>query len=990
MRLNIGMLVVALLTAGTAKAQTLAAGAPSNNFTLTVFVSGASQITDFRFLPDGRVVFTQKTGEVMVRLTNGTVVQAGSFPVDTDSEKGLLGVEPHPQFGQGTNRTLFFYYSLSDAAGGTDLNRHRVVSITLADNNTLTANTETVLLQNLRGPANHDGGGLAIGPDGKLYVGVGDTGCNSNLPPGGTITNYTATCLTQANGKILRINLDGTIPADNPLVGRVVPACDSTSCNANPVPVSYTGVPRTEIWSWGFRNPFRFSFDQTTGNLWVGDVGEVTYEEVNLVTKGQHYGYPYREGAFGYPLSTCATVGPQDGGAHCVDPKYFCLHGAASGGIDGNCESITGGTFLDSPSWPAAFRGLYYFGDNVLGTVWTLTPNAARDGFVSNPRVVFASGFGTPVRFIVGPDGNLYIANYTDNTIVVISPQPGVDAGPPPDAGADGGTSDGGADAGPRPDAGTPLDAGPIDFGGGTPPGGLAGGVPFNGPDVCKACHDRKSGDADAGQLYMPYDGWVSTMMGNAIRDPLFQAALTVANQDVVGIGQWCLRCHSPSSYVTGHGLPPDGSALDAVDRSGVSCEVCHRSKTGADGTALVGNAQLLFETSLLVHGPYDTTASPAHSAVLDPFTSSSALCGQCHQVSNPVIKVAGTDRPFPLDTTYSEWEQSSFSAGATAMSCQQCHMEVFPGDHVVGGQGGGPRSNPRQHTFVGGNVWGLDAVLAASPDLAPYADAFAATQASARRNLAAAAEITISLPPGALPSSTMVPVTVQVRNLTGHKLPTGYADGRRVFIELSVNGQVVSGAYDGDAGTLLADGQLEVFEAAHGQADGGTDHLALHDTVLKDTRVPPLGFQPTADTAPVGTTYLTDADGGALGIAQATYQVLMPPFVADAGVVITARLFHQSTTRHYVEALQTANGTDDTGSTLLSIYSATGMAPPVEMTSAEVTAPLGPGSVTGGCGCTSAGGSTTALAVIVLGVVAVGARRRRRAVGAVAASSKH
>jgi hypothetical protein len=136
-------------------------------------------------------------------------------------------------------------------------------------------------------------------------------------------------------------------------------------------------------------------------------------------------------------------------------------------------------------------------------------------------------------------------------------------------------------------------------------------------------------------------------MMASAIRDPLYQAALTVANQDVLGIGQWCLRCHSPTSYVQGHGLPTDGSALDAVDRAGVSCEACHRTRTDA---GLIGNAQLTFEPSFTVFGPYTHVDSPAHTGVQDPAVSQSSLCGQCHEVRNPVLGRAGTQRPFPLD----------------------------------------------------------------------------------------------------------------------------------------------------------------------------------------------------------------------------------------------------------------------------------------------------------------------------------------------------
>ncbi len=977
-------LLLAVLATLPAGAQTLTPGGPANTFQMGTYVSGLGPLTDFRFLPDGRVVMTEKTGAVKVRRTDGSVVTAGSFTVDSDSEKGLLGVEVDPQFA--TNTFLYFYAS----DGPSTANKHRVSKVKLKPDNFLDCTgscsaaqgSVQVLLQNLRGPANHDGGGLAIGPDGKLYVGVGDTGANSGLPPGGPITNYIATCLTTANGKVLRINLDGAIPADNPLAaaGTRVPACDGSPGSA-PNPSNVTGIPRAEIWSWGFRNPFRFWFDAQTDRLWVGDVGEVSYEEVDLVTKGQHYGWPWREGAFGHPVTSCDNLGADGGGAHCVEPAYFCEHAGALGDNDGNCQSITGGIFVDSPSWPAPYRGRYFFGDNANGNVWTLTPNAARDGFVPGPRSDFGTGFPTPVRFLVGPDGNLYVGDLGGN-IVVISPRPGVDGGTPdagaPDAGRpDAGPPDAGSpDAGPRGDAGQPFDAGPIPFGGGTPPGGLTGGAPFQGPDTCRTCH--ASASVGASSTYMPWDSWAATMMANAIRNPLYQAALSVANQDVLGIGQWCLRCHSPTSYVQGHGIPVNGSALDAVDRAGVSCEACHRTRTDA---GVIGNAQLTFEPSFTVGGPYASADSPAHAAVQDLVVSQSRLCGQCHEVYNPVVQRRGlpASMPFPLDTTYSEWLQSAYSGGSDPKSCQSCHMLPEPGVLPVAKDGPG-RTSPSRHSFVGGNVWGLDAVRAAAPsELAGLDAAFAANRAAALENLQRAARVEIVLPQGPIPAGQEVEIKVRVYNLTGHKLPTGYADGRRVFVELRVAGDVVSGAYDGDAGALLADPQLAVFEAVHARADGGLDHLALHDTVVKDTRIEPLGFRPSEVTMPVGISFLRDGDGGVVGAAEWTYRVRFPPTLDGGTAPVEARLFHQATTRAYVEALAAANLTDGKGETLRSIWESTGRAAPVLMTSAQTTAQLTtvPPEVTGGCGCRTSNGSAAVLPALALLLVWAGRRRR-------------
>lgn len=434
------------------------------------YQTGLSQLTDFQFLPDGRVVATQRTGEVVLRQASGALKTMHTFPADSShGERGLLGVAVDPEFQ--TNRRLFFYYSRTDAVGGTANDRHRVVSITMKSDDTLDATTEKILVAGLRGPANHDGGGLAIGPDGKLYIGVGDTGCNCSCAPG-SATNTFGTCLTNGNGKILRVNLDGSIPSDNPLVGQAaVTACGST-CTST-VSASTTGAPRTDIYAWGFRNPFRFGFDPRTGNFWVGDVGEVTWEELNIVQKGKHYGWPWREGAEGDSPGTCASVTPLSG--NCVDPVFACKHGDQTLGVD-DCKSMTAGTFVDDCSWPAGYRGQYYFTDGDTGFISRLSVDASRAATVgATPRTVLArvtGGVGTATR--IGPDGQLYISVYgaTSSRIVKISPTApeACDAGTGGGGGSGGGGGALGSDAG-----GTGDDAGLGGSGGSMPDGG--GGV---------------------------------------------------------------------------------------------------------------------------------------------------------------------------------------------------------------------------------------------------------------------------------------------------------------------------------------------------------------------------------------------------------------------------------------------------------------------------------------------------------------------------------
>ncbi|MBS1153959.1 MAG: sle, partial [Myxococcaceae bacterium] len=323
--------VLALLVGAGSSAQTVDSfsGLASSVYVASG-LNGLAEPTDLRWLPDGRMLITSKGGTFYVRQTNGQLSSAGTFSVDSASEKGLLGLEVDPDFA--TNRRLYFYYSASNASGGTDLDRHRVVMRTLMANDQLAAG-ETILVRGLRGPANHDGGALAIGPDGKLYIGVGDTGCNATCCPA---TNRFNTCLTNGNGKILRVNLDGTIPSDNPLVlpdgGRATVTACGANCTSNVTP-TVTGLARTDIWAWGFRNPWRISFDKVNGNLWVGDVGESAEEEIDVVKKGQHYGYPWFEGfrgGAGYDGGQCEFYTP--GSGNCAVPVHSCPQSSQGAG----------------------------------------------------------------------------------------------------------------------------------------------------------------------------------------------------------------------------------------------------------------------------------------------------------------------------------------------------------------------------------------------------------------------------------------------------------------------------------------------------------------------------------------------------------------------------------------------------------------------------------------------------------------------------------
>lgn len=411
----------------------LAPGETAPDFVVEEAVGDLGPVTDFAFLPAGEMVILEKDGNVKVRAANGAVTVAARFPVDDASEKGMLGVAVDPAFA--SNRRLFLYYSLADKAGGSDLDRHHVVSVVLSPERRIDLAAQKILVRGLRGPRNHDGGGLAVGPDGKLYVGVGDTGCNSNRRPDTPYepTNTFGTCLTNGNGKILRVELDGAIPRDNPLAGGAKVTACGRRCGDTVSP-SATAAPRADIWAWGLRNPWRFWFDPKTKSLWAGDVGEITWEEITIVEKGKHHGWPWREGAAGWPRAKCDEVTP--GAGACVEPVYACMHppsmgdmvrgGGKTGGgnVDADCQSITGGVILDGCPWPAAQRGLYLFGDNANARMWTLKVNAPRNGVEPRSRREVARLTGLPVSIHLGPDGAAYVASFPGDAGRVLRVRP--------------------------------------------------------------------------------------------------------------------------------------------------------------------------------------------------------------------------------------------------------------------------------------------------------------------------------------------------------------------------------------------------------------------------------------------------------------------------------------------------------------------------------------------------------------------------------------
>jgi glucose/arabinose dehydrogenase len=338
------------------------------------WITGLSNATSFAQAPDGRIFIAQQGGALRV-VKNGVLLPTPfhQFAVDSTGERGLIGVALHPNFA--ANGWVYAHYT--SISGGT---HNRITRLTA--NGDVSTGVEAATgslpidLPALSSATNHNGGALHFGTDGKLYAGVGD---NAN---GAQARN-----LNSVFGKLLRFNDDGTIPGDNPFCATASQVC--------------------AVWAYGLRNPFTFAVQPGTGRIHINDVGENTWEEINLGARGANHGWPDSEG----PANVAAGVaGPLFAYAH----SNASPPGSGPGGFFTGF-SIAGGAFYPTiGNFPAAYRGNYFFAD--FGTRFV----ARLDPANGNAAYAFASLAGSPVDMLVGADGALYVLTRSSVTRIAV------------------------------------------------------------------------------------------------------------------------------------------------------------------------------------------------------------------------------------------------------------------------------------------------------------------------------------------------------------------------------------------------------------------------------------------------------------------------------------------------------------------------------------------------------------------------------------------
>tara|TARA_X000000368_G_C23024342_1_gene709461 strand:- start:435 stop:1973 length:1539 start_codon:yes stop_codon:yes gene_type:complete len=447
-----------------------------------------------------------------------------------------------------------------------------------------------------------------------------------------------------------------------------------------------------------------------------------------------------------------------------------------------------------------------------------------------------------------------------------------------------------------------------------------------------------------------------------------------------------------PAGFINGRAMPADGSALIEDDFDGVSCDICHRMVDPifsiqnpsedidiladlADAGDLPwqpGNASFIIDPARSRRSPLDDDSIVnMHSVPMlaSPHHEESAMCGACHDLSNPILSLQedGTFMPNAMDAahpsgdihqmmpeqrTYSEWLNSSFAqdegvvfedgrftdnnGGDAVNSCQDCHMPANPGAICVFWEMDdvGLRDHVPEHSFIGSNSWVLRAVRNLYDDFETGLNDqnIALNHTRTQLLMQKASDMNLSIDDSF--------INVRITNMTGHSLPTGYPEGRRIWLNIKFldgNGDIVEerGAYNWDTAELSED--TKIYQTKVGMTPemakltnlpaGESFHLVLNNEVVSDNRIPPMGFTnanfEAIQSAPVGYSY---EDGQHWDDTKFS--------IPSSSVQAIATLYHQTTSKEYIEFLRDANVTDDTGQIAYDQWLLEGKSAPIVMDS--------------------------------------------------------
>lgn len=462
-------------------------------------------------------------------------------------------------------------------------------------------------------------------------------------------------------------------------------------------------------------------------------------------------------------------------------------------------------------------------------------------------------------------------------------------------------------------------------------PGTSSVSVFFQDPGVCRGCHGGFDEDATA------YETWIGSPMAHAARNPLYLSALLEAEKDAPGVGDFCLRCHAPAAWMEGRCFPTDGSGLFDTD-GGVTCSACHRMEP----SPWQRNGQYLVADDIHMRGPLMDPMAP-HRAEFSDWFPRSELCGSCHDLRNPLVERVDLDgtpmnMPFPEQTTYTEWATSAFAT--EDISCQDCHMPEGEGRVAMDGP---VRPDRSSHALAGGNAFLLAAVAFLRPDLG-IASELVRGQSRIDAMLRSAADLSAPDAPTTTGRGEALTLTFRITNLTGHKLPTGYPEGRRVWLEVTApQAGVARGAFDTARGEPVD--PVAIYRSVQGKYGVGPGHrLAINDVIFADNRIPARGMTVTTTTAPVGYTYPEVEPGVLAHWDDVTVTATVPCDFAGDTLEVDARLWYQSVTKAYVDALVAENGGHPRGGTLQVAFEEADPGP-AQMASLALAIAIDPGS---------------------------------------------